>query len=136
PTLTLIQRIWVGDSSRPSRFKRIPFTAPGPKPDAEQVRHAYAKGCTEAMTFLKNVIKDLQEGALSAAPPAGVPASDPESLEQETRPPRLPESLAKREQRPSHPPADAAVATGQERVLRLVPHPGEAADRDRTRDLP
>src|SRR5689334_4248872 len=114
-TPTLIQRIWAGDPSRPGRFKRIPFTLPG-KPDPHQVQLAYAKGCTEAMTCLRAMLKDLEgEGD-------GLAAAVESATENEPRPAVLPDSLTRRSARGPR-ISDAAVATGQERVLRLVPPP-------------
>jgi hypothetical protein len=70
-TLTVIQRIWEGDGSRASRFKRIPFSAPGGgRPDRDQVRTAFEKGCGEALSclraFVVEVGKDPRIGTMGA----------------------------------------------------------------------
>ena len=77
-TLTLIQRIWVGDSTKASRFKRIPFTTPGTKADRDQVRNAYEKGCGEALSCLRQLLDEIDERPprlASQVEPEGSPPS-------------------------------------------------------------
>ena len=55
-TLTLLQRLWPGDSRPADRFKRIPFTPANARADATAVRQTYERGCGEAGVLLRELI--------------------------------------------------------------------------------
>lgn len=77
-TLTLIQRIWVGDAAKSGRFKRIPFTTPGAKADRDQVRLAYERGCGEALACLRTLIDEI-DARPPRLPARGVPSDTSDS---------------------------------------------------------
>ena len=78
-TLTVIQRVWPGNLQRSERFRRIPFTAPSPKPNRAQVREHFERGCGEAGSYLRDLIREIQNGALDPNRPAARPESQPTS---------------------------------------------------------
>lgn len=84
-TLTVIQRIWAGDGNRAARFKRIPFSAPGAKPDRDAVRTAFEKGCGEALSclraFVGEVERDPRIGTMGVMPPPAEYADLPDDGE-------------------------------------------------------
>ncbi|MBI1799076.1 MAG: hypothetical protein HYR73_05265 [Candidatus Eisenbacteria bacterium] len=64
-TLTLIQRTWPGDESRPARFRRIPFTPTSTRADRDETREWFERGCGEAAVFLRELICDLAENGMA-----------------------------------------------------------------------
>lgn len=67
-TLTVLQRVWPGDSTRSERFRRIAFTpAPG-KPDGEMVRESFALGCTDTTAYLNALIEMIDREGVPPAP--------------------------------------------------------------------
>ena len=78
-TLTVIQRVWPGNLQRSERFRRIPFTAPSAKPNRAQVREHFERGCGEAASYLQDLIREIQNGALDPNRPAVRPESQPAS---------------------------------------------------------
>ncbi len=71
-TLTVIQRIWPGDSRRTDRFRRIPFSPPMSRATDRQVREFYERGWGEAGVLLREFLAEINllglRGALGAAP--------------------------------------------------------------------
>lgn len=83
-TLTLIQRVWPGDQQRSERFRRIPFSPAATRPTRAQIREHFERGCAEATGYLRELIREIQHGALDPAsadapPPAALP-STPSSI--------------------------------------------------------
>lgn len=67
-TLTVLQRVWPGDSTRSERFRRIAFTpAPG-KLDGEMVRESFARGCTDTTAYLNALIEMIDREGVPPAP--------------------------------------------------------------------
>jgi len=58
-TLTVIQRIWPGDSQRVDRFRRIPFTPPTAHTTDRQMREYYERGWGEAGVLLRGLIAEV-----------------------------------------------------------------------------
>ncbi len=52
-TLTLIERIWPDQTTRATRFRRIPFSPAAAKADDRITREAFERGCAEARRLLK-----------------------------------------------------------------------------------
>ena len=52
-TLTLIERIWPDQSSRATRFRRIPFSPASANADDRVMREAFERGCAEARRLLR-----------------------------------------------------------------------------------
>lgn len=77
-TVTVLQRIWQGDSPRTERFRRIPFSPVDPKADVRAVREGYSAGCKEAGRVLRECIEDLKrEGVAEGVDAtAGEPVSE------------------------------------------------------------
>jgi hypothetical protein len=69
-TLTVIQRIWPTDLARSERFRRIPFTTPSSKATATHLKQTYERGCVEAASYLKSLIRELETGGLETDAPA------------------------------------------------------------------
>ena len=78
-TLTFIQRIWPGDTSKSERFRRIPFTPPSTKHDARAAREFYERGCGEALEYLNSLLASL--GGVQAEAPIVEKERHPESFE-------------------------------------------------------
>jgi len=58
-TLTVIQRVWPGDTRRVDRFRRIPFSPPAPHATAAQMRDSYERGWGEAGVLLREFLAEL-----------------------------------------------------------------------------
>lgn len=58
-TLTVLQRIWPGETMRSEKFRRIAFSPPGSRPEPAQVRGVYSRGCLEANTYLRSLIAEI-----------------------------------------------------------------------------
>ena len=58
-TLTVIQRVWPGDTRRVDRFRRIPFSPPIPHPTEAQVRDSYGRGWGEAGVLLREFLAEI-----------------------------------------------------------------------------
>lgn len=78
-TLTFIQRIWPGDTSKSERFRRVPFTPPSTRHDPRTAREYYERGCGEALEYLNSLLASLGDLAAIAAAPAA--DRHPESFE-------------------------------------------------------
>ena len=76
-TLTLIQRTWEGDVTRPTRFRKIPFSPPTSRPDTKVAREWYERGCAEAATLLRDLIAEIDEKGLVVAPLDDVTGPEP-----------------------------------------------------------
>ncbi|MBI5171107.1 MAG: hypothetical protein HZA61_16595 [Candidatus Eisenbacteria bacterium] len=74
-TLTVLQRVWPGDSTRSERFRRIAFTPTHARPDGQTQRDWYTRGCTEATAYLNALLEMI---AREGVPPA--PSVKPEAL--------------------------------------------------------
>lgn len=74
-TLTVLQRVWPGDSTRSERFRRIAFTPSHGKPDGQTLRDWYTRGCTDASAYLVALLEMI---AREGVPPA--PSVTPEAL--------------------------------------------------------
>lgn len=74
-TLTVLQRVWPGDSTRSERFRRIAFTPSHGKPDGQTLRDWYTRGCTDAAAYLNALLEMI---AREGVPPA--PSVKPEAL--------------------------------------------------------
>lgn len=58
-TLTVIQRVWPGDTRRSERFRRIPFTPPSTHSNERQVREYYERGWGEAGILLRELLAEI-----------------------------------------------------------------------------
>ena len=58
-TLTVIQRIWPGETRRVERFRRIPFSSPTPHATDAQVRDCYERGWGEAGVLLREFLAEI-----------------------------------------------------------------------------
>jgi hypothetical protein len=58
-TLTVIQRVWPGETRRVDRFRRIPFSPPTPHATAAQVRDCYERGWGEAGVLLREFLAEI-----------------------------------------------------------------------------
>lgn len=74
-TLTVLQRVWPGDSTRSERFRRIAFSPSHGKPDGQTLRDWYTRGCTDAAAYLSALLEMI---AREGVPPA--PSLKPEAL--------------------------------------------------------
>ena len=127
-TLTFIQRIWPGDTTKSERFRRVPFTPPSTKHDARTGREYYERGCGEALEYLNTLLVslgdsqagpapvenerhpesfegDFPEVDLGGAPPAPVGAAPPAALDE--APIDLPAATAARGEGPPELPPSA-----------------------------
>ena len=84
-TLTVIQRVWPGDTRRCERFRRIPFTPPSAHANERQVREYYERGWGEAGILLRELLAEVNllglpqvqpGGYADAAPPGCAPVLD------------------------------------------------------------
>ena len=77
-TVTVLQRIWQGDSPRTERFRRIPFSPIDPKADVRAVREGYSAGCKEAGRVLREFIEELKLEGVAAGvdAAAGAPVGE------------------------------------------------------------
>jgi len=77
-TLTVLQRIWPGDSTRSERFRRIAFSPSHGKPDGQTLRDWYTRGCTETTSYLNALIDMIDREGVPPAPdvtPEALPSS-------------------------------------------------------------
>ena len=58
-TLTVIQRVWPGETRRVDRFRRIPFSPPTPHATDAQVRDSYERGWGEAGVLLRELLAEI-----------------------------------------------------------------------------
>ena len=58
-TLTVIQRVWPGETRRVDRFRRIPFSPPTPHVTDAQVRDSYERGWGEAGVLLREFLAEV-----------------------------------------------------------------------------
>lgn len=58
-TLTVIQRVWPGETRRVDRFRRIPFSPPTPHATGAQVRDCYERGWGEAGVLLREFLAEI-----------------------------------------------------------------------------
>jgi hypothetical protein len=58
-TLTVIQRVWPGETRRVDRFRRIPFSPPTPHASVDQVREYYERGWGEAGVLLREFLAEI-----------------------------------------------------------------------------
>lgn len=58
-TLTVIQRVWPGETRRVDRFRRIPFSPPTPHATDAQVRDCYERGWGEAGVLLREFLAEI-----------------------------------------------------------------------------
>ena len=70
-TLTVIQRIWPGDTRRVDRFRRIPFSPPSPHATDRQAREHYERGWGEAGVLLRELLAEVNLLGLPRVHPAG-----------------------------------------------------------------
>ena len=77
-TLTFIQRIWPGDTSKSERFRRIPFSPASTRVDARQVREQFERGCGEALEYINSLLNALGEERVAPGTTRAVPlATEP-----------------------------------------------------------
>jgi hypothetical protein len=74
-TLTVIQRIWPGDVLRAERFRRVPFSPPSTKMSLKATRSFFEKGCAEATSLVRNMIREL--GGVAGRPQRMEPSAAP-----------------------------------------------------------
>jgi hypothetical protein len=79
-TLTLIQRTWEGDVSRPASFRKIAFSPPTSRPDTKVAREWFERGSAEAAALLRKLMEEVAEHGITVA-----------SLGERTGPEPLPE---------------------------------------------
>jgi len=58
-TLTVIQRVWPGETRRVDRFRRIPFSPPTPPATDRQTREYYERGWGEAGVLLREFFAEI-----------------------------------------------------------------------------
>ena len=58
-TLTVIQRVWPGETRRVDRFRRIPFSPPTPRATDAQVRDCYERGWGEVGVLLREFLAEI-----------------------------------------------------------------------------
>jgi hypothetical protein len=58
-TLTVIQRIWPGETRRVERFRRIPFSPPTPHVTDRQAREHFERGWGEAGVLLREFLAEV-----------------------------------------------------------------------------
>ena len=95
-TLTLIERMWPDQSSRATRFRRIPFSPASANADDRVMRDAFERGCAEARRLLRLWHAEIGSRGVS----------------QDAEAPRLAEAVRQTlvEMRPVTPPAAPAAA--------------------------
>ncbi len=74
-TLTIVQRVWPGDSRRSARFRRIPFSPPSTQASARETREFYERGCAEALQLLNGFLEEIDTDGLPAESETARPAS-------------------------------------------------------------
>jgi hypothetical protein len=75
-TLTVIQRIWPTEPSRSERFRRVPFTPPSSQSSAAMAQEFYERGCAEAASYLKSLVREMEVLGGTGRSPEQTP-SDP-----------------------------------------------------------
>lgn len=86
-TLTVLQRIWPGDSTRSDRFRRIRFSAPQSKVDPRSAADWFARGCDDATLYLELWVAEIErDGVPADASPAYHDGGDAEGLAEEAYP--------------------------------------------------
>jgi hypothetical protein len=70
-TLTVIQRVWPGDTHRVERFRRVPFSPPMSHATDKQVREFYERGWGEAGVLLREFLAEVNLLGLSPIEVAG-----------------------------------------------------------------
>ncbi len=94
-TLTVIQRIWPGDSARSERFRRVPFSAPMGRPTEKETREYYERGCGEAMSMLRALLDEIaQSGVPEARADARSAEQDPGASEDDFPTVELPPTVS------------------------------------------
>ena len=68
-TVTVLQRIWPGEPLRSEKFRRIPFSVSGSRPDPGSARGMYDRGCVEASAYLKSLIGEIEVHGVADAEP-------------------------------------------------------------------
>jgi len=82
-TLTLIQRLWPGDETRSTRFRRVPFSPPSTRADQRSTREWYERGCGEVLQLLKGFLEEIEtDGLPTAARTPGAGASGTSEAEE------------------------------------------------------
>jgi hypothetical protein len=70
-TLTVIQRVWPGETRRVDRFRRIPFSPSTPRATEAQVRECYERGWGEAGVLLREFLSEIDLLGLPQVQAAG-----------------------------------------------------------------
>ncbi len=123
-TLTVIQRIWPGDTRRSERFRRIPFTPPSSHTNERQVREYYERGWGEAGILLRELLAEINLLGLPQMQPGGYGDAADEALQE-----HVPMLDLRAEPVPSPVPAAAAddaserddIGRAMERLLGRAP---------------
>ncbi len=79
-TLTVMQRIWPGESTRSERFRRIRFTSPQSRVDARTVSDWFTRGCDEAASQLTALIAEIDREGVPASAAIETAADDPHAI--------------------------------------------------------
>ncbi len=64
-TLTLIERIWPDQTTRATRFRRIPFSPTSANADDKVTREAFERGCAEARRLLRLWLAEIGSHGVS-----------------------------------------------------------------------
>ena len=105
-TLTLIERIWPDQTTRATRFRRIPFSPATAKADDRVTREAFERGCAEARRLLKLWQSEVATHGVTQEAEAPRLAEAVRQTLVEMRP--QPEPKARPSERPSAKPARRA----------------------------
>jgi hypothetical protein len=105
-TLTVIQRVWPGETRRVDRFRRIPFSPPSGHATDREVREYYERGWGEAGVLMREFLAEINLLGLPQIQAAGTYAGS----ETEEAMGAMPSLAGPGEKRPwaLPPPADAA----------------------------
>ena len=139
-TLTLLQRIWAGDQARAVRFRRIPFSAPSSRADANTIRECYARGVVEATGYLEGLASELECAAgelgrslvrppeVAVQPAVPPPAQPPPPTAQEKAPPaQPPPPTAQEKAPPAKPESGKTVPRSRQRLKDMLGFSDEGA---------
>lgn len=66
-TVTVLQRIWVGEHERVERFRRVPFTPADPRADARATSEAFRRGWSEAHRVLQALLAEVRERGVATS---------------------------------------------------------------------
>jgi len=121
-TLTFIQRIWPGDTTKSERFRRVPFSPPSTRADARTIRDQFERGCGEALEYLNSLLVTLGEEKVAPGTTRAVPR-DSERFEGDF--PVV--EMAGEPAPPAAAPDDAVIGDGP--LLDLPDNAGPAAPR-------